>query len=292
MPVLSEPTAVSVEKILFATDFSAASERALAYAKALALRFGSMLELAHIFDPTMVTSWEAAELEVPPEDRYRMSEQQLGALERKLLGAGIVTHAVCRGAHRPAAAILGIAKDDKVDLIVAGTHSRSGLDRFILGSTAEQLIRSASCPVLTVGPQSRPPDAGPLTFRTIVFANDFSPEATKAAVFALSFAEDSGARLYSCFALEDEYQYNKSYKELDEAFRKALQLRIPVSSYDWCEPECVVEHGTAPKAILDLARRVDADLGARKASFWLTRLERGLTPALLAEATCPVLTIC
>ncbi len=295
MPVLSEPTAVSVEKILIATDFTAASERALAYAKALALRFGSTLELAHIFNPTVVTSWEAAELDIPPEERHRISEQQLGEIERKMLAAGIVTRSVCRGSHRPAAALLQIAQDDHIDLIVAGTSSKTGMERMLLGSTAEQLIRSCTCPVLTVGPQARLPEPGPLTFRTIVFANDFSAEATKAAVFALSFAEDSGSKLYSCFAIENEYQYSKSYKELDESFRKALAARIPESSYDWCDPECVVEHGAAPKAILDLAKRVDADLivlGARKSSFWLTRIERGLTPALLAESTCPVMTIC
>jgi nucleotide-binding universal stress UspA family protein len=295
MPVLSEPAAVSVEKILIATDFSASSERALAYAKALALRFGSMIELAHVFDPTTVPSWEAAELDISPEERLRMSEQRLGDLGRKLLGAGIVTRTICRGAHRPAAALLQIVKDDRIDLIVAGTTSKTGIERVILGSTAEQLIRSADCPVLTVGPQARLPEPGPLSFRTIVFANDFSPEATKAAVYALSFAEDSGAKLYSCFAVEDQYQYNKSTKELDEGFRKALQARIPEASYDWCDPECVVEHGAAPQAILDLAKRVDADLivlGARKSTFWLTRVERGLTPALLAEAACPVMTIC
>jgi nucleotide-binding universal stress UspA family protein len=295
MPVLSEPAAVSVEKILIATDFSASSERALAYAKALALRFGSMIELAHVFDPTTVPSWKAAELDISPEERLRMSEQRLGDLGRKLLGAGIVTRTICRGAHRPAAALLQIVKDDRIDLIVAGTTSKTGIERVILGSTAEQLIRSADCPVLTVGPQARLPEPGPLSFRTIVFANDFSPEATKAAVYALSFAEDSGAKLYSCFAVEDQYQYNKSTKELDEGFRKALQARIPEASYDWCDPECVVEHGAAPQAILDLAKRVDADLivlGARKSTFWLTRVERGLTPALLAEAACPVMTIC
>jgi nucleotide-binding universal stress UspA family protein len=228
MPVLSEPTAVSIGKILIATDFSAASERALAYAKALALRFGSMIELAHVFDPTVTTSWEAAELEVPPEERHKMSERRLGDFERKLLGAGIVTRTVCRGAKRPAEALLQIAKDDRVELIVAGTSSKTGLERVILGSTAEQLIRSAECPVLTVGPQARVPDPGPLTFRTIVFANDFSPEATKAAVYALSFAEDSGSKLYCCYAVQDDQQYKQSRKALDEGFRKASR-RAPTT---------------------------------------------------------------
>lgn len=295
MPVLIEPTVVSVQKILVATDFSVSSERAMAYAKALALRFGSMIELAHVFNPSVVTSWEAAELEISPEERQRMSEQRLGDLERKLLGSGIVTRTVSVGSRNPPGTLLQIAREDQVDLIVSGTNSKTGMERMLLGSTAEQLIRSAGCPVLTVGPVARLPEPGPLTFRTIVFANDFSAEATKAAVYALSFAEDSGAKLYSCFVVENQYEYSKTAKELDEGFRKALEARIPEASYDWCEPMSVVEHGAAPRAILDLAARVHADLivlGARRSSFWLTRVERGLTPALLAEANCPVLSIC
>lgn len=295
MPVLQEPVAVTVEKILLATDFAVSSERATAYAAGLALRFGATLELAHVFDPSVTTSWEAAELEIPPEERQRMSSERLGVVERSLLGSGILTRTVCRGAYRPGAALLEIAREEKADLIVAGTRSKTGLERMVLGSTAEQLIRGASVPVLTVGPKAKMPPAGPLTFRTVIYANDFSPEAARAAAYALAFAEDSGARLFCCYAIPDEHQYLQTREELDEGFRKALAARIPASAYDWCNPECVVEHGAAPQAILDLADRVGADLivlGARKSSFWLTRIERGLTPALLAEASCPVLTVC
>jgi hypothetical protein len=70
---------------------------------------------------------------------------------------------------------------------------------------------------------------------------------------------------------------------------------IPESSYDRCSPECVVELGNSADAILRLAERVQADLivlGARRASFWLTHIERGLTPEFLARAVCPVMTVC
>ena len=82
---------------------------------------------------------------------------------------------------------------------------------------------------------------------------------------------------------------------LDGAFESALKRMIPESSYDWCSPECIVEHGNAAESILELAARIQADLivlGARKASFWLTYIERGLTPDLLARAACPVMTVC
>jgi len=295
MPVIQEPVAVSLEKILLATDFTVGAERAAAYAKGLALRFGSTLELVHVFDPSVATSWVAAELEIPPEERLRQSKDRLSEFEQRIATNGIKTTMLCRAAHRPAAALIEIAKEEKVDLIVAGTQSKVGIERLVLGSTAEQLIRSADCPVLTVGPKAKMPAAGPLRFKTVVYANDFSPEATKAAVYAFSFAEDSGARLYCCYTVTDEHRYGEKRAVLDKGFQEALKARIPQSSYDWCTPECVVEHGDPASAILDLAERVGADLivlGARRSSFWLTRIERGLTPALLAEALCPVLTVC
>ena len=174
-------------------------------------------------------------------------------------------------------------------------QSKSGVERLILGSTAEQLIRSAKCPVLTVGPNAKGPGDAPLVFQTIVYATDFSPEAAKAAIYALSFAQDSGARLYFCYVLGLQAATSWTREVLDRAFQTALKKMIPESSYDWCNPECVVEHGDAAEAILELAERVQADLivlGARKASFWLTHVERGLTPDLLARATCSVLTVC
>lgn len=295
MPVIQEPIAVSLENILLATDFTVGAERAAEYAKGLALRFGATLELAHVFDPSVTTSWVAAELEIPPEERMSQSKERLNDWQKHISTLGIATKVVCRPAHRPAAALLEIAREDKIDLIVAGTQSKVGIERLVLGSTAEQLIRNANCPVLTIGPKAKRPVAGPLRFNTVVYANDFSPEATKAAVYAFSFAEDSGARLYCCYAVQDDGRHGDKRADQDKIFQEALQARIPKSSYDWCTPECVVEHGNPAKAILELAKRVGADLivlGARRSSFWLTRVERGLTPALLAEATCPVLTVC
>ena len=133
-----------------------------------------------------------------------------------------------------------------------------------------------------------------MVFRTIVYATDFSPEAAKAAVFALSFAQDSGAHIYFCY-VADSKATPEERKALDAPFKAALKKMIPESTYEWCSPETVVEHGDAAEGILKLADRIHADLivlGARNASFWLTHIEHGLTPDLLAEATCPVMTVC
>jgi nucleotide-binding universal stress UspA family protein len=293
MPVLQR-VSVSVKNILLASDFSSASDKAAAYAKALALNYRSSVEIAHVFNPSVVTSYMEAVLALPVKERQHISTDALERLQRDFTAAGIQAHTSLPEGHRPHVELLNLAREHDTDLIVAGTHSRTGLERLAVGSTAEELIRNAHCPVVTVGPHAAPLPDGPLVFQRIIYATDFSAEAAKAAVFALSFAQDSGAHLYYCYVARPQ-ETPAERKAQDAIFKAALQRMIPESSYEWCSPEVVVEHGNAAEAILELAERVHADLivlGARNASFWLTHVEHGLTPDLLAEATCPVMTVC
>jgi nucleotide-binding universal stress UspA family protein len=293
MPVLQR-VSVSLKNILFATDFSAASDRAASYARALALNFRSSVEIVHVYDPSKVAGYVEAVLGVPVKDRRQVVDQTLQQIRDEFAGASIDARTSLLESRNPQAALLQLAREHETDLIVAGTHSRWGLERMMIGSTAESLIRNAVCPVLTVGPHAKPAPERPLVFRTIVYATDFSVEAAKAAVYALSFAQDSGARLFFCHVAKAEVTAEER-KSLDRRFKADLKRMIPESSYEWCTPETVIEFGDAAEGILDLAQRVHADLivlGARNASFWLTHVEHGVTPGLLAEATCPVMTIC
>ena len=294
MPVLQQAVSLSIDNVLLATDFSLASEKAGVYAKAVARRFGSKLEIANVFNPAVVTSYEEAIVQMTASDRKEISEENLACFARNLSLAGIPTELVSTEDHSPSKALLEIASEHGADLIVAGTEAKTGLSRLILGSTAEEILRRANCPVLTVGPRVKTPENGQLEFRTIIFATDFSTEAAKAAVYAFSFAEDSAAHLYCCCVLSLSDEGLKTRQELDERFKQKLHDMIPEDTYDWCTPECVVRYGEAATSILELAERVHADLivlGARRPSFWLTRVEGGLTPALLAESKCPVLTV-
>lgn len=295
MPLIEEPVAVALKKILLATDFSPSSEKAASYARALARRFSSTVEIAHVFDPSVITSYEEAIIGLPVDERRRIANENLDRLRDDLSASGIKSQTASPEGHRPSTNLLKIARDHKVDLIVAGTQSKSGVERVILGSTAEQLIRNADCPVITVGPNCQAASDLPLAFQNIVFATDLSAEAAKAAVYALSFAEDSGAHLYFCYVHGTQTDVTAENEFVDGAFESVLKRMVPESSYDWCNPEFVVRHGDAAKAILELAGQVHADLivlGARKASFWLTHIEHGLTPDLLAQARCPVMTVC
>ena len=119
-----------------------------------------------------------------------------------------------------------------------------------------------------------------------------SPEAVKACVFALSFAEDFGAHLYLCHVLpEGNDQMND--QELNDRFIAALRNLVPDVAREWCEPECVLEHGVASDGILLLAQRVKADLivlGTRKNSHWFDNFKTGAFQ-VISSSPCPVLTI-
>ena len=136
MPVLQR-VSVSVKNILVATDFSSVSDKAASYAKALALNFRSNVEIAHSFDPSVVTSYMEAILGMPLDERLRLSIDTLDKLKQEFTAAGIETTTSLPESHKPHAAILDLARKHDTDLIVAGTHSKWGLERLVLGSTAK-----------------------------------------------------------------------------------------------------------------------------------------------------------
>jgi universal stress protein A len=139
-----ETRAPSLRRILAATDFSAGAGRALAYAETVARRLGAELVLVHVSEALAV---------VPGSDlaeRQRIAaREQLDAQVDELAGRGLAARAVLR-AGLPFDEIVAAADAEGADLIVMGTHGRSGLSHLLMGSVAERVVRQASCPVLTV----------------------------------------------------------------------------------------------------------------------------------------------
>lgn len=291
MPTPHVQTQVRFERILLATDFSPTSELALAYAAGLAQEYSSTLELTNVIDLSItvpsadVLSGEALEV------LRDISEEHLKRLVDRVSGVKVRQKTI--EGFQPASQIVDEAVDENSDLIVLGTSSKHGLKKLALGSTAEQVIRNAPCPVLTVGPHVHKPPCGPISFQRIIYATDFSAQAAKAAGIAFYIGQTNAARIYLCHVVTEKESAQRLSS--DAASIAALKALVPESAYDWCTPECVVEQGKSADAILALAHRVNADLivlGARKSSFWLEYVRTGVTEALLAAATCPVLTVC
>jgi nucleotide-binding universal stress UspA family protein len=143
---------MEIKKILFATDFSEGSSHALPYAVDMAGHYGAKLCLIHvIFDVAKTAGWYVPHISI--DEIYQDMEKSAGAeLEKSFVeemrGLKDVERVVMKGI--PHEEITKFAMDNKIDLIVLGTHGRRGIDRVLFGSTAEQVVRNAPCPVLSV----------------------------------------------------------------------------------------------------------------------------------------------
>lgn len=145
---------IKLDQILHATDFSEPSKIALEYARTLASRFDSHLHVVHVHQSVAAAAMMSPGGVIPPhveEDDRRQAEEMLTGTE---VGEYVPSERVSRSLllGTPFAEIIRFAREHDVDLIVLGTHGRSGLKHLIMGSVAEKVVREAPCPVLTVRP--------------------------------------------------------------------------------------------------------------------------------------------
>jgi nucleotide-binding universal stress UspA family protein len=141
-------------RILVATDFSDTADRALEYALGLAAALGAEVILMHAYEVPVYAFPDGAFL-ATTEISERLAEAARTALD-SAIAARAASKVPLRGVLRtgtPWTEIEAVAKEEKVDLVVVGTHGRKGIARALLGSVAEKIVRTAPCPVLSVGPR-------------------------------------------------------------------------------------------------------------------------------------------
>ena len=137
-----------ITKILYPTDFSEPSRPAFDVACSLARDYGAELLVCHVAAPAVMLAGEGVVLETLAEEVEQVAAR-LGQVKSDHPQVRL-THVLLRG--DPAGEILRLAGDAKPDLIVMGTHGRSGLGRLLMGSVTEAVMRKAPCPVVTVKP--------------------------------------------------------------------------------------------------------------------------------------------
>lgn len=226
---------------------------------------------------------EASEKEAK-EQIQRLNEQLNSVEHEVVIGQGNITETIAN-----------MIKEKEIDLVVVGTRGRTKLGKALLGSVAEQILRQAPCPVLTVGPHvtmelPREPEV-----REILYATDLAAEFPAAAPYAISLAQENQAHLVLLHVIENRKtgELVSSSEVVDSKMRKLRQL-VPPGAELWCQPACCVEQGASAEKILTVANRLQADLivlGARPAKGLATHLDMGTVHKVVSQATCPVLTI-
>jgi nucleotide-binding universal stress UspA family protein len=305
----SRPQAVvAVKNVLFATDFSATSEAAFPYAVAICRRFGATLHAAHVLSDAsllmMTGGVDYVSMSTIYEDAHTEARVKLDQICGRV--EGIDHHTYVR--HGQVWKNLsGIIDDNRIDLIVVGTHGRSGLGKLLLGSVAEDILRHAACPVLTVGPKvsgraklpalpTQGRDLAPveLELQQIVFATDFAQYSLYAAQEAVALAEEFRSRLTLLHVIEDYTQLGTRPDLMEDRICRLKSL-IPSHNALQYAPETVLEFGDAAHCILKVASDREADmivLGARRtAESRTTHLPWSTAHDVIAQAHCPVLTL-
>lgn len=293
MEVQGDRPEVNIDAIVYATDFSICSENAGAYARVLAEYFSASLLVTHAFLLTQA----AMEVERLRGIQSRQREDLRLKLEQKaqsLSSASLSAQPVLLDGH-PNEAIPALAEKHAPALIVLGTHGAGLVEHELMGSVAEKILRSTHWPCLTVGPHTPPPATDPPPFHRILYATDLSPSTTRAALYALALAEESGGtvdvlNVIPEIALEDP----EGWEELRKQHQDAIRRLIPEQVHDFCNPRTFVESGTAYERIMGHLKQDAIDLlvlGIRKTPFLSLEMRTSGAFRLIANATCPVLTV-
>ena len=190
---------IEIRRILCPVDFSDYSRRALDHAVAIARWYESTVTALHVFSPAPVAAYGPGPLVFEPTMLAPVDREQLLANTGAFIAAesapGVVIDAMVREGNT-AVEILDQATSMNADLLVIGTHGRSGFERFLLGSVTEKVLRKAGCPVLTV-PKGQP-DAVPASqvlYKRILCPVDFSDSSLHALKYAISMAQEADAHL-------------------------------------------------------------------------------------------------
>lgn len=191
---------MNVRNILYPTDFSPSAELAFGHATDFARRLGARLHLLHVVALHGDVPYDPMFYSPAPDDAFARAEvKALGKLQELAASpaaAGVEMLPVVLRSPFPGTAIVEYAQRNAVDLVVMGTHGRRGPSRLLLGSRAEEVLRHAPCPVLTlrdgedgrVAKRAVPP-------RGILVPFDFAPPSRKALAEAAALARHCGARL-------------------------------------------------------------------------------------------------
>lgn len=284
---------ISIHRLLMATDFSECSSRALQHALAVARHYKADLDLVHVIQPfaysfvghdAMVQAHDLAEREIK---EFVSSLQRNRALEgidhRCCVFDGNVAEIVCR-----------IVRSHRTDLVVVGTHGRSGLRKLVLGSVAEDVFRQSPCPVLTVGPYS-PGTAQEPRLKHVLFATDFSAASEEALPWAVSAAQEFRAHLtilHVCPELKGESAQGQEQVNAAMQGRRCDLLASVSNQVDDATFE--IQTGDPATVILDVAAAHDIDLivfGLKPLRSFSDRVPWAHAYHVVCEAACPVLTV-
>jgi len=296
---------MQVKKILMPTDFSDCAQAVLGHAIFFAQEFGAELHLLHVVVLHEDDPFNPAYHFPDAEEIYSRLRDDASEKMKKVIAEHENEPFVIREAQQRGVAaapeIVDYAREEAIDLVVMGAHGRRGLRRLLLGSVAEEVVRTAPCPVLTSRSEAHPPSK----IDRIVVPIDFSIASRQALAAARELAAVHDSRIDLIHVVEPPIYpqyYEPLYQQAEEYTfpQMAVKVEDGLASFAREVEGPVVEmhlevlEGTAAERIVEYANDERADLVVI-ATEGLTGLERFLlgsvTEKVVRTSECPVLTL-
>ncbi|MEO8359926.1 MAG: universal stress protein [Vicinamibacteria bacterium] len=301
----SSNTRLPLKEILCPTDFSDFSEHAMKRAVSLAKWFHARVTVVHVIpvmssQVMMPSPLASTYLGVPAEmlqERRKDAAKELDELAKRHHTLGVTIETTILDGH-PAKEIAKFARTLPANLVVMGTHGRSGWDRFLMGSTTEKLMRSLPCPVLTTGLADASDDGA--VFRRILCAVDLRPGSDSTVNIAFALAEEYLADVTLLNVVDGgrfEWAPKDSHPRTSAEFlHTALEnakAALDVMTGDRRAGKITtrVETGSAWRSTMQVAKEINADLivvGAHGPGTFADSFLGSTVNQIVRHATCPV----
>lgn len=284
------------KSILHLSDFSTCSEGGLRCAIAVARAHQAKLFVLHVVVPDMLTYMSTEPPVVSLDFQEQSARNQMQQLEKQLDGIHHETFVVRDDSVWPSVAVKLV--ELRSDLVVMGTHGRTGLGKLLLGSVAETILRMSPVPVMSVREKASTTVGG--KFQRILLATNLRQGSTKPARYAVALARRDRSHLFlvhTCRTNTRSKINESSTLSVAEVLHQLHDLAMTFgngNSENRSEP--IVEFGDSKTKILEVANRTNADLvvigvGETRTVLVASRLEMGTTHAVVANAGCPVLIV-
>jgi nucleotide-binding universal stress UspA family protein len=290
-----------IKNILCPVDRSPSSLQAFSYAIALARWQGARLNLLEVIEAAPFTgnSLDPEDDSVPNDTRAAL-ERDLRRVLTARRASDVKVKIGMRKGH-VVKEILAAAKASRADLVVIGSHGRGGVQRLVLGSVAEKVLRLATCPVLTVRSGVRVTRRSRSPFGTILCATDFSAAANRGVAYAKRLAREAHATLIVMHSVEWPFgdgvpagPLADLRERIESSARHQLVRLLPRSISDGRAAQAVVTLGKASADIVKLARARSVDLivmGVSGRGAVDVAVLGSTTHHVIREGTSPVLTV-
>jgi nucleotide-binding universal stress UspA family protein len=255
LPASVDHLPIRLKRILFAANFTETSATALPYAAAFARRFGSEILVAHVIPQEEYGHIEPERLDAALVEMKQAARKRIEGL----LAASSFSDIPFRihlGHGDVMTVIASLVEKENIDLIVAGSEGRHGIQKLLSPSKDEEIARAAPCPVLLIGPEVAVAPEAEMRIERILHPTDFHPQSKPVMEYAYALAEAYAADLCLLHVADNIWKEPLSTRMTPEAFCRMRLLENGLPEHEpTIEPSFQVEFGSPESLILEAAQK-------------------------------------